>query len=60
MLFIYKLFDNSPQKFAVFKDIQAVYDVKELVMVRAAATRWLSHRNACKRIIERYVQVWTS
>ena len=57
MLLIYKLFDNSPQKFAIFKDVQASYDVKELSMVRASSTRWLSHGRACERIIERYVQV---
>ena len=39
MLLIYKLFDNSPQKFAIFKDVQASYDVKELSMVRASPTR---------------------
>ena len=57
LLAIYKLFDNSPQKFAVFKEVQASYAEKELVLRRAAATRWLSHGDACKRVIQRYVLV---
>ena len=57
LLLIFKLFDNSPQKFAVFKDVQDSYAMKELVLVRASATRWLSHGNACVRLIDRYVQV---
>lgn len=47
LLLISKVFDNSPHKFAVFKDVRASYSMKELVLVRAAATRWLSNRNAC-------------
>jgi len=57
MLLIYKLFDNSPQKFTIFKDVQASYAVKKLSMVRASSTCWLSHGRARERIIERYVQV---
>jgi hypothetical protein len=57
LLAIYKMFDNSPQKFAVFKEVQASYAEKELVLRRASATRWLSHGDACKRVIQRYVQV---
>ncbi|XP_052234161.1 uncharacterized protein LOC127846703 isoform X2 [Dreissena polymorpha] len=57
LLSVYKLFEYSPQKFAVFKDVQSSYDVKELVMVRAAATRWLSHGVACRRFIDRFVQI---
>lgn len=60
LLSIYKLFEYSPQKFGVFKEIQSAYAIKELVMVRASATRWLSHGQACKRVIERYVQVSTT
>ena len=57
LLAIWKLFDNSQQRFAVFKEVQSSYGMKELVLVRAAATRWLSHGRACKRLIDRYVQV---
>ena len=57
LLSIYHLFDNSPQRFGVFKDVQESYAIRELVLVRAAATRWLSHGQACKRVIDRFVQV---
>ena len=35
----WKLFDNSQQRFAVFKDVQSSYRLKELILVRAEATR---------------------
>ena len=46
LLAIYKL-TIHPHKFAVFKEVQASYAEKELILRRAAATRWLSHEDTC-------------
>ncbi|XP_053392551.1 uncharacterized protein LOC123566599 [Mercenaria mercenaria] len=55
LLSLWKLFEFSPQKLAVFKHIQAVYGKDPLTITRAAATRWLSHLQASARFISRYV-----
>ncbi|XP_060564714.1 uncharacterized protein LOC132723924 [Ruditapes philippinarum] len=57
LLSVWKLFHYSPQKYVIFMDVQKAYGLKNLKMIRAAATRWLSHGRACRRLIERYVQV---
>ena len=48
------LFQFSPQKLAVLIHVQEVYGERPLVIVREAATRWLSHLKACGRVTERY------
>lgn len=55
LLSLWKLFEFSPQKTAVFKHIQMVYGKEQLTVVRAATTRWLSHLQASARFISRYV-----
>ena len=43
LLGLWKLFEYSPQKFVMFSDLQETYGLKGLALVKAAATRWLSH-----------------
>ncbi|XP_033759500.1 uncharacterized protein LOC117341747 [Pecten maximus] len=57
LLAIWKLFKYSPQRFAVLQDVQVVYGMDKLMLIRAATTRWLSHGKACVRFIERYESV---
>ncbi|XP_053402635.1 uncharacterized protein LOC123550255 [Mercenaria mercenaria] len=60
LLSVWKLFHYSSQKYVIFMDAQKAYGMKNLKIVRAAATRWLSHGHACRRLIERFVQVLDS
>ena len=53
LLALWKLFEFSPQRLAVFKHIQAVYGTQPLTITRAATTRWLSHLQAASRCISR-------
>ena len=57
---IWKLFENSPQIFSVFEEVQQVYNMTKLTFIRAATTHWLSHGKACDRLLKRYVQVLDS
>lgn len=54
---VWKMFHYSQKKFALFKQVQESYGMKKLTLIRAAATRWLSHGRACIRLVDRYVQV---
>ncbi|KAL5006843.1 hypothetical protein ScPMuIL_015649 [Solemya velum] len=54
LLSLWKLFEFSPQKMAVFKHVQTVYGKTPLIITRAATTRWLSHLQACSRFVNRY------
>ena len=57
LLALWKLFEYSPKKFAMFQDVQEAYGLKPLTLLRAATTRWLSHLTACTRLSDRFVQV---
>jgi len=57
LLSVWKLFHYSPQRFAVFQEVQESYGEVVLTLVRAACTRWLSHGKACMRFIDRYVSI---
>ncbi|XP_033744317.1 E3 SUMO-protein ligase KIAA1586-like [Pecten maximus] len=54
LLSLWKMFEFSPQKTAVFKHVQAVYGKEPLAITRAATTRWLSHLQASARFVSRY------
>ncbi|XP_078327996.1 zinc finger MYM-type protein 1-like [Crassostrea virginica] len=54
LLSLWKLFEFSPQKMAVFKNMQSVYGKEPLTILRAATTRWLSHLHASARFVSRY------
>jgi hypothetical protein len=41
----------------MFSDDQETYSLKFLKLVKAVATRWLSHERASVRVIDRYVQL---
>lgn len=53
LISLWKLFEFSPQKMAVFKNIQSVYGKEPLTFLRAATTRWLSHLHECSRFVSR-------
>ncbi|XP_052260782.1 E3 SUMO-protein ligase KIAA1586-like isoform X2 [Dreissena polymorpha] len=57
LISIWKLFQYSPKKAAVFQHMQEVYGERPIKIVRAATTRWLSHLRACVRFISRYEQL---
>ena len=57
LLALWKLFEYSPKKFAMFQDVQQAYGLNPLTLLRAATTRWLSHLTACTRLSDRFVQV---
>ena len=54
---MWKLFEYSPQRFAVFLSVQEAYGEEQITLIRAATTRWLSHGMACIRFIDRYQAV---
>ncbi|CAC5370302.1 unnamed protein product [Mytilus coruscus] len=49
-----KLFEYSAQKDNVLRNIQEVKGEKVLETIKPAATRWLSHKDACIRIFHRF------
>ena len=57
LLSMWKLFEYSPQRFAVFLSVQEAYGEEQITLIRAATTRWLSHGMACIRFIDRYQAV---
>ena len=57
MLTFSKMYHHRPKKHAILKEVQAAYGLKNLKMIRAAATGWLSHERACQRLMNRFVQV---
>lgn len=54
LISLWKLFEFSPQKMAVFKNIQSVYGKEPLTFLRAATTSSLFHLHACSRFVSRY------
>ncbi|CAC5383686.1 unnamed protein product [Mytilus coruscus] len=54
LLSLWKMFEYSPLKSAVFQNIQETYGQKTYAIVKASMTRCLSHLHACNRLIERY------
>ena len=46
LLGIWKMFHFSPKKGAVIENFQSIYDKRPLKILKAAATRWLTHGRA--------------
>ena len=58
MLFsVWKLFKYSTVKKVVLNDIQRVYELTPLKVIKACTTRWPTHLEACWRIISRFEQL---
>ena len=55
LLGLWKGFYYSGKNIHILKELQEAYGLKALNLVKAAATRWLSHGAACQRCRERYV-----
>lgn len=51
------LFEYSPQKQAVLEKVQEVKGEKILLPIRPSVTRWLSHRDCCVRLVDRYESI---
>ena len=54
LLGLWKMFYYCSKNRHVLAELQKVYGIKTLQMVKIATTRWLSHGAVCKRCIERY------
>lgn len=54
LLSVWKLFKYSSIKREVFDDTQRVYELTPLKVLKACTTRWLTHGEACWRIISRF------
>ena len=54
LLSVWKLFKYSTIKKEVFNDMQRVYELTPLNVIKACTTRWLTHGEACWRIISRF------
>ena len=54
LLSVWKLFKYSTIKKEVFNDMQHVYALIPLKVIKACTTRWLTHDKACWRIILRF------
>ena len=54
LLSVWKLFKYSTIKKEVFNDMQRVYESTTLKVIKACTTRWLTHGEACWRIISRF------
>ena len=57
LLSLWKLFEYSSVKQAVFENAQKVDDLKPLKILKACTTRWLTHRETSARVISRFKQV---
>ena len=54
ILSVWKLFKYSTIKKEVFNDMQRLYELTPLKVIKACTTRWLTHGEACWRIISRF------
>ena len=57
LLSLWKLFEYSSVKQAVFENAQKVDDLKPLKILKACTTRWLTHGETSARVISRFKQV---
>ena len=54
ILSVWKLFKYITIKKEVFNDMQCVYELTPLKVIKVCTTRWLTHGEACWRIISRF------
>ena len=54
LLSVWKMFKYSTIKNEVFADMQRVYELTPLIVLIACTTWWLTHGEACWRIISRF------
>ena len=54
LLNLYLLMKNSSVKKSIFEEIQQAYELPSLKLIKAAVTRWVSHGQAGKRVLNRY------
>ena len=54
LLSVFKLFKYSTSKKEVFNDMQRIYELTPLKIIKACTTRWLTHGETCWRIISRF------
>ena len=57
LLNLYLLFDYSSVKNNILREVQAAYGSRPLTLIKPVPTRWLSHGNASKRVLDRYVEI---
>ena len=54
LLNLFLLLKNSNVKSNIFEEVQNVYGLKTLKLIKAVITRWLSHGRAAERVLECY------
>ena len=54
LLNLFLLFKHSAVKTVIFEEVQTIYGLKSLKLIKAAVTRWLSHGKASERVLERF------
>ena len=54
LLNLYLFMKNGSVKQSIFEEIQQAYKLPSLKLIKAAVTRWLSHGQAGKRVLNRY------
>ena len=57
LLGLWKTFHYSSLNHHISSELQQAYDLQPHHLVKAAATCWLSHGQACKRVREQYKQI---
>ena len=60
LLSLWKLFEYSSVKQAVFENAQKVDDLKPLKILKASTTQWLMHRETSASVISRFSQAITA
>ena len=54
LLSLFLMMKNSAVKTNIFEEMQKVYVLMPLKLVKAAVTRWLSHGKACDQVLDRF------
>ena len=57
LLGLWKSFHYSTLNCSIITEIHKAYGMKELHLVKAVVTRWLSHGAICRRCLERYEEI---
>lgn len=55
LLNLFLVFKNSTVRMSTFSDMQELYGMQSLKLIKAAVTRWLSHGKASQRVIDRFM-----
>ena len=57
LLCLWKMFHYSPKKNSILENIQTIYGKKQLKILKAAVTRWLTHGKASQRVLDCFEEI---